>query len=129
MVRDCVLDAPAISGRIIPHVPCLSCFRYLVFWASNGLVSTFNDRNAVNLSTPNCWHANISLDPPRTCPVSFEIRRNLIIHWRLYILGRRSILPKEPRPVDVGWLTGDVIAGLTVGMVLVPQSMSYATVN
>jgi hypothetical protein len=32
-------------------------------------------------------------------------------------------------PVDVGWLTGDVIAGLTVGIVVVPQSMSYAQVN
>ncbi|KAH9171499.1 sulfate permease [Lactarius sanguifluus] len=29
---------------------------------------------------------------------------------------------------NVGWLTGDIIAGLTVGMVLVPQSMSYATI-
>ncbi|KAI0060859.1 sulfate permease [Artomyces pyxidatus] len=29
---------------------------------------------------------------------------------------------------NVGWLTGDVIAGLTVGIVLVPQSMSYATI-
>jgi sodium-independent sulfate anion transporter 11 len=29
---------------------------------------------------------------------------------------------------NVGWLTGDVIAGLTVGMVLVPQSMSYAII-
>ncbi|KAG8779455.1 hypothetical protein FRC20_003171 [Serendipita sp. 405] len=27
---------------------------------------------------------------------------------------------------NVGWLYGDVIAGLTVGMVLVPQGMSYA---
>jgi hypothetical protein len=32
-------------------------------------------------------------------------------------------------PVDVGWLTGDIIAGLTVGIVVVPQSMSYAQVN
>lgn len=31
--------------------------------------------------------------------------------------------------VDVGWLTGDLIAGLTVGIVLVPQGMSYAQVN
>ena len=30
---------------------------------------------------------------------------------------------------DVGWLTGDVIAGLTVGLVLVPQGISYALVN
>ncbi|KAG8217441.1 sulfate permease [Butyriboletus roseoflavus] len=27
---------------------------------------------------------------------------------------------------NVGWLTGDLIAGLTVGIVLVPQGMSYA---
>lgn len=30
--------------------------------------------------------------------------------------------------VDLGWLYGDVIAGLTVGIVVVPQSMSYAQV-
>lgn len=30
---------------------------------------------------------------------------------------------------DVGWLTGDLIAGLTVGMVVVPQGMSYAQVS
>lgn len=29
---------------------------------------------------------------------------------------------------DLGWLTGDVIAGLTVGIVLVPQGMSYALI-
>ena len=30
---------------------------------------------------------------------------------------------------DLGWLSGDVIAGLTVGIVGVPQSMSYAQVR
>ena len=49
MVRDCVLDARAISGRIIPHIPCLSCFRYLVIWIFNGLVSSFNDKDAIKL--------------------------------------------------------------------------------
>ncbi|TFK90970.1 sulfate permease [Polyporus arcularius HHB13444] len=29
---------------------------------------------------------------------------------------------------NLGWLTGDVIAGLTVGIVVVPQSMSYAQI-
>ncbi|SCZ98361.1 BZ3500_MvSof-1268-A1-R1_Chr7-1g09110 [Microbotryum saponariae] len=29
---------------------------------------------------------------------------------------------------NLGWLTGDLIAGLTVGMVVVPQSMSYAKI-
>ena len=31
--------------------------------------------------------------------------------------------------IDLTWLTGDVIAGLTVGIVVVPQSMSYAKVR
>lgn len=36
----------------------------------------------------------------------------------------------HPRtPIDFGWLYGDVIAGLTVGIVVVPQSMSYAQVR
>jgi sodium-independent sulfate anion transporter 11 len=30
---------------------------------------------------------------------------------------------------DLGWFSGDVIAGLTVGLVLVPQGLSYALVN
>ena len=30
--------------------------------------------------------------------------------------------------LDFGWLYGDVVAGLTVGIVVVPQSMSYAQV-
>lgn len=30
--------------------------------------------------------------------------------------------------IDVGWLSGDIVAGLTVGIVVVPQSMSYALV-
>lgn len=30
---------------------------------------------------------------------------------------------------DLGWLSGDVVAGLTVGIVVVPQSMSYALVR
>jgi len=29
---------------------------------------------------------------------------------------------------NLGWLTGDLIAGVTVGMVVVPQSMSYAVI-
>jgi solute carrier family 26 (sodium-independent sulfate anion transporter), member 11 len=31
--------------------------------------------------------------------------------------------------IDVTWLVGDFIAGITVGMVLVPQGMSYAVVT
>lgn len=30
--------------------------------------------------------------------------------------------------LDFGWLSGDLIAGITVGIVLVPQSMSYAQI-
>jgi len=34
-----------------------------------------------------------------------------------------------PSYLDFGWLSGDVVAGLTVGIVAVPQSMSYAMVS
>jgi sodium-independent sulfate anion transporter 11 len=36
--------------------------------------------------------------------------------------------PTHDVHLDLGWLTGDVIAGLTVGLVVVPQGMSYAQV-
>lgn len=37
------------------------------------------------------------------------------------------VLPSSRLP-DLGWAIGDLIAGLTVGLVLVPQSMSYAKI-
>ena len=59
--------------------------------------------------------------------------------------GVSTLWPVSSLAADVGWLTGDIIAGLTVGIVLVPQvskplilhgcvntygsqSMSYATI-
>ena len=42
-------------------------------------------------------------------------------------------LPSTPALVefvaDLGWAYGDLVAGLTVGIVAVPQSMSYAQVG
>ncbi|TDL27441.1 high affinity sulfate permease [Rickenella mellea] len=42
----------------------------------------------------------------------------------------KSVFPiaRWIRRYNLGWLSGDVVAGLTVGMVLVPQSMSYAQI-
>ena len=59
------------------------------------------------------------------------IRLFPIFGWITRYSERPSLLhlPHRSPLLDVGWLTGDIIAGLTVGMVLVPQSMSYATVN
>jgi len=42
-----------------------------------------------------------------------------------YLLALFPILTWITR-YNVGWLTGDVIAGLTVGLVIVPQGISYA---
>ncbi|KAF5386742.1 hypothetical protein D9615_001825 [Tricholomella constricta] len=42
-----------------------------------------------------------------------------------YVVSLFPLLQWLPR-YNLGWLTGDVIAGLTVGMVVVPQGMSYA---
>ncbi|TFK42912.1 sulfate permease [Crucibulum laeve] len=44
-----------------------------------------------------------------------------------YVLSLFPILSWITR-YNLGWLTGDLIAGLTVGMVVVPQGMSYAQI-
>ncbi|KAH7889777.1 sulfate transporter family-domain-containing protein [Phlebopus sp. FC_14] len=44
-----------------------------------------------------------------------------------YLVGLFPILGWITR-YNVGWLTGDLIAGMTVGIVVVPQSMSYAQI-
>ena len=43
---------------------------------------------------------------------------------------RRLRLPlfTSPRGYDAGWLRGDVIAGLTVWAVLVPEALAYASI-
>ncbi|KZT65468.1 sulfate permease [Daedalea quercina L-15889] len=59
----------------------------------------------------NHWLRNLSTNPKQD---AFDYLRSLfpIFGW----ITRYNL----------GWLTGDVIAGLTVGIVAVPQSMSYA---
>ncbi|KAF8607694.1 putative sulfate permease [Ceratobasidium sp. AG-I] len=44
-----------------------------------------------------------------------------------YLLSLFPVLKWATR-YNIGWATGDLIAGLTVGLVLVPQSMSYAKI-
>ncbi|KAF5358352.1 hypothetical protein D9756_001890 [Leucocoprinus leucothites] len=44
-----------------------------------------------------------------------------------YLLSLFPILTWIHR-YNIGWLTGDIIAGLTVGIVVVPQGMSYAQI-
>ncbi|CAL1704078.1 unnamed protein product [Somion occarium] len=59
------------------------------------------------------WASHISRDPKRDA--------------REYLESLFPILQWITR-YNFGWLYGDVIAGLTVGMVVVPQSMSYAQI-
>jgi sodium-independent sulfate anion transporter 11 len=48
-------------------------------------------------------------------------------HIRRYLTSLFPILQWIMR-YNLGWLSGDLIAGLTVGLVLVPQGMSYAQI-
>ncbi|KAF8162980.1 sulfate transporter family-domain-containing protein [Crassisporium funariophilum] len=54
-----------------------------------------------------------------------QYAKNPVLGIKAYIISIFPILTWITR-YNVGWLTGDLIAGLTVGMVVVPQGMSYA---
>ncbi|GAW07432.1 sulfate permease [Lentinula edodes] len=56
-----------------------------------------------------------------------QFNRNPIQQAINYVVGLFPIIGWISR-YNLGWLTGDVIAGLTVGIVLVPQGMSYAQI-
>lgn len=52
-----------------------------------------------------------------------------ITRYSMYLSVSSVDLPTHASHSDLGWLYGDVVAGLTVGIVVVPQSMSYAIVS
>ncbi|KAJ3994889.1 sulfate transporter family-domain-containing protein [Lentinula boryana] len=56
-----------------------------------------------------------------------QFSRDPLQQAKNYIVGLFPIIGWISR-YNLGWLTGDVIAGLTVGIVLVPQGMSYAQI-
>ncbi|KAJ4480514.1 sulfate transporter family-domain-containing protein [Lentinula edodes] len=56
-----------------------------------------------------------------------QFNRNPIQQAINYVVALFPIIGWISR-YNLGWLTGDVIAGLTVGIVLVPQGMSYAQI-
>ncbi|KAF9483785.1 sulfate permease [Pholiota conissans] len=71
--------------------------------------------------------------PETTVPVASsvdfvaQIFKDPVDKIRNYLISLFPILTWI-RNYNLGWLTGDVIAGLTVGMVVVPQGMSYALI-
>ncbi|KAJ3768151.1 sulfate transporter family-domain-containing protein [Lentinula raphanica] len=76
---------------------------------------------------------NIIGYPERVVPVVTvkdwfsQFTRDPLQHAINYVVGLFPIAGWISR-YNLGWLTGDVIAGLTVGIVLVPQGMSYAQI-
>ncbi|KAI9463380.1 sulfate permease [Russula earlei] len=60
------------------------------------------------------WFYGVIPSDPKLVAINYLRRLFPILRWITHY--------------NVGWLTGDIIAGLTVGMVLVPQCMSYATI-
>lgn len=71
--------------------------------------------------------------PEETVPVASvtewvgNLIKNPVQRAKDYLLSLFPILTWITR-YNLGWFTGDVIAGLTVGMVVVPQGMSYAQI-
>ncbi|CAG7849048.1 Probable sulfate permease C869.05c [Serendipita indica DSM 11827] len=51
-----------------------------------------------------------------------ETPKTAVVH---YLKSLFPVIQWAPN-YNIGWLYGDVVAGLTVGLVLIPQSMSYA---
>ena len=49
--------------------------------------------------------------------------------WAIQYVQSYPISTRANADKDLTWLTGDLIAGITVGIVLVPQGMSYAKVR
>ncbi|KAH9483746.1 putative sulfate permease C3H7.02 [Psilocybe cubensis] len=71
--------------------------------------------------------------PETTVPVASSIEyvtssfNNPTSRIKTYVISLFPILSWIGK-YNLGWLTGDVIAGITVGMVVVPQGMSYALI-
>ncbi|GJE97092.1 sulfate permease [Phanerochaete sordida] len=71
------------------------------------------DDEAVPVVSVSHWIRGLSQDP-----------KGDLIHYVTSLFPITSWITRY----NFGWLTGDVVAGLTVGIVVVPQSMSYAQI-
>ncbi|KAI5124536.1 hypothetical protein M0805_003059 [Coniferiporia weirii] len=73
----------------------------------------YPEQTVLTISTPE-WIRQVSPKSPKEEVFDYVKSLFPILGW----IGRYNL----------GWLTGDLIAGITVGIVLVPQSMSYAQI-
>ncbi|EAU88189.2 high affinity sulfate permease [Coprinopsis cinerea okayama7 len=77
------------------------------------------------------WSKRVVKHPEETVPIisSTAWAQGLFDHptnkFGAYVLSLFPIVQWLPR-YNFGWLSGDLIAGITVGMVVIPQGMSYA---
>lgn len=58
--------------------------------------------------------------------IASNIRQNGASNTKDYLLGLLPILDWLPRYKIKDWLPGDLIAGITVALVVIPQSLVYA---
>lgn len=88
---------------------------------------------AMSLSSVKRLGKRIVDHPEETVPVASvtewvgNLTSNPVQRVKEYLISLFPIFGWITR-YNLGWLTGDVIAGLTVGMVVVPQGMSYAQI-
>ncbi|PPQ64651.1 hypothetical protein CVT26_002741 [Gymnopilus dilepis] len=87
----------------------------------------------MSLSSVKRWGKRVIGYPETNVPVastveySSRIFQNPVQRLHDYVLSLFPIITWIGK-YNLGWFTGDLIAGLTVGIVLVPQGMSYALI-
>ncbi|KAF8874619.1 sulfate permease [Gymnopilus junonius] len=87
----------------------------------------------MSLSSVKRWGKHVVGYPETKVPVASSVEytkrifQNPVQRVQDYLISLFPIL-KWIGKYNLGWFTGDLIAGLTVGIVLVPQGMSYALI-
>lgn len=111
----------AIHGYLVNNKPLIvfvsiSQSLYLSFWCCLIAVGDETDSESVKLRMR---EANNEKPPPK--PIQLKIHKN----WK-ELVSRRIYILSWIRNYDQNTAVSDLIAGVTLGLTLIPQALSYA---